>query len=580
MNDVCVGDSSAPKSDPRNCEQQLSGSILTEAERHRLLVEWNATEADFPRDRCLHQLFEAQVEKTPGAIALVCGDGRWCYAELNAKANKLAHHLQGLGVTADIPVGLCTDRSSAMLVGLLGILKAGGAYVPLNPEYPKSRLARQLEQVKASILLTQEKLFSDLPDFGGRVLYLDRESGESESTENPEAEVAANHLAYIIFTSGSTGNPKGVAITHSNIVNYAHFIRTRLQLQKIAPFHFATVTTLTADLGNTCIFTSLISGGCLHILDYETVTDADRLADYFSRHPIDVLKIVPSHFAALLASRDGGDGNDILPGKYLIFGGEALPWQLVRRIEQTGAACRIINHYGPTETTIGALTLDVDHGSRTDRCATVPIGRPIANTRAYILGEDLQPVAIGEPGELYIGGAGVARGYINEPEQTADRFIADPYAAGSAGRLYKTGDRARYLTTGDIEFLGRTDDQVKIRGFRIEPGEIEAALRSHPAVRQAVVSTREDKPDEKRLVAYLTGEALPSTDDLRAFLGEKLPHYMVPAAYVPLSALPLTRNGKVDRQALPAPDPDRTASNISLHGRRMSSLSRTFSLKC
>jgi amino acid adenylation domain-containing protein len=532
--------------------------IFSASERQRLVEGFNETAAEYPREKCIQELFEEQVERTPEALAVVFEREQLSYAELNGRANQLAQYLKKCGVGPDVCVGLCVERSVEMVVGLLGILKAGGAYVPLNPEHPKARLSQQLADIQSPILITQEKLLRQLPDFKSQVICLDRDRAlfEADQKENPGCITAPHDLVYVIYTSGSTGTPKGVAVTHQNLVNYTHFISQKLRLQEPANvgLHFATVSTLGADLGNTCIFPSLVSGGCLHILGYELATDGGMFAEYVSEHPIDVLKIVPSHLSALLASRT--DVN-ILPRKYLILGGETFSWDLFRRIAELAGDCEVINHYGPTETTVGSLTYSLSEKDAHARSsATVPIGRPLANTRIYILDRDLKPVPVGLPGQLHIGGAGLARGYLNQPEQTAARFIPSPFSADEDVRLYQTGDLARYLPDGNVEFLGRLDDQVKIRGFRIELGEVETVLGRHTGVREAAVLARGDEASEKRLVAYVVParETTLTKDDLRSFLLEVLPDYMVPSSFVMLQALPLTRNGKVDRQALPAPE--------------------------
>ena len=360
---------------------------------------------------------------------------------------------------------------------------------------------------------------------------------------------------YVIYTSGSTGSPKGVGITHQNLTNYALFICRKLKANESPEqLHFATVSTLSADLGNTCIFPSLICGGCLHVLEQNVVMDSEKFAHYFSTHTVDVLKIVPSHLDALISAVAG---QNVLPRKYLLLGGEMLSAEQFNRISAAAASCRIINHYGPTETTVGSLTFDASDVGVCAGARSVPIGFPIANTQVYVLDRHMKPVPIGVPGELYIGGAGVATGYLNKPEQTAERFITHTFEGESwPTRLYKTGDLTRRLAEGGIEFLGRIDNQVKIRGFRIELGEIEAALQRHEGVRQAVVLAREDEPGHKRLVAYIVvaGDHAPAFTELRTFVGQNLPDYMIPSAFVVLDALPLTINGKIDRRALPAPD--------------------------
>jgi amino acid adenylation domain-containing protein len=528
--------------------------ILGPEERRRLLVDLNRTAADYPKSRCVHQLFEEQAARTPDRPAVVCGDEQLTYAELNARANRLAHLLRRLGVGRDAPVGLCVERSAGMIVGLLGILKAGGAYVPLHRDHPKARLAYQLEETGAAVVVTQEAVLGSLPEFAGRVLCLDRDRPllEAEPATDPPPVNGPEDPVYVLYTSGSTGAPKGVAVRHGNLVNYTHFILGRLAADGEPGLHFASVTTLTADLGNTAIFPALLSGGCLHVIDYDTAMDGAAFRRRAAARPFDVLKITPSHLAALLGE---GDEAAALPRRWLVLGGEAAPWALVRRVLAAGR-CAVLNHYGPTETTVGSLTFAVGpDGAGDGRAATVPIGRPIANTQVYILDARGNPVPVGVAGELFIGGAGVARGYLRQPEQTAQRFVPDPFAGTPDAWLYRTGDRARYLPDGTVEFLGRADDQVKIRGFRVEPAEVEAALCRHPQVRQAAVVAREDRGD-RRLVAYVVpadGLARPGAagaDELRGFLRQQLPDYMVPAAFQVCDALPLTPNGKIDRRRL------------------------------
>ncbi|HEY4423385.1 MAG TPA: amino acid adenylation domain-containing protein [Pyrinomonadaceae bacterium] len=495
-------------------------------------------------DKTVHELFETQAASTPAALGLVSGDQELTYEELNTRANQLAHLLRRRGVGPDVRVGLCMERSAELIVGLLGILKAGGAYVPLNPDHPHERLEMQLRESQSLLLVTNggPKL-----DFGEVVdLERDRAMLAAEHTDNPQPITTTDNLVYVIYTSGSTGVPKGVAVRHRNLVNYTQAILQLLEVDR--PLAFATVSTISADLGNTCIFPALVSGGCLHILSYEVAMEGDQLRDYFARRPIDVLKIVPSHLYGLLATQTNGG---ILPAKYLILGGEALSWDLVRQISRLDHSCRIINHYGPTETTVGSLTFAVDEENDAVYSATVPIGRPLANTRCYILDRWQRPVVPGVVGELYIGGAGVAAGYLNQPAETATRFVQDPLAHGA--RMYRTGDLARYLVAGNIEFLGRADHQVKVRGHRVELGEIEAVLAAHPGVRQAIVTARRGESEDVRILAYLVGASMPH-DELRAALRKKLPEYMLPSAFVFLKALPLTPNGKIDRAALPGPE--------------------------
>jgi amino acid adenylation domain-containing protein len=374
---------------------------------------------------------------------------------------------------------------------------------------------------------------------------------------NPVNNAAPENLAYVIYTSGSTGVAKGVAVQHRNLVNYTEFILRLLAVDQ--PLHFATVTTITADLGNTCIFPALLSGGCLHVLSYDVAMEAELFKKYVAQRPIDVLKIVPSHLQALLATDPNGE---ILPSKFLLLGGEAFSWDLAKKISELRPGCQVFNHYGPTETTVGCMTFKLS-GVQTDRnTGTVPIGRPIANTRAYVLNEYLQPQPDGVAGELFIGGAGVSTGYLNEPAETSSRFMADPFTAVAGARFYRTGDRVRSLRDGNLKFLGRLDNQIKVRGFRVELGEIETVLSMHPLVQQAVVVGSSDGENTlaiaDRLVAYVVTRGIPpSSEELRNFLAERLPDYMIPSVIVALKALPLTANGKIDRAALPKPEETR-----------------------
>jgi amino acid adenylation domain-containing protein len=529
--------------------------VLSDLERQRLLVEWNDTKSDCSKEECVHQLFEEQAVRAPDNIAVLYEDQQLTYKQLNSRANQLAHYLRGLGVSPETRVALCVDRSVAMIIGLMGILKAGGAYVPLDPTLPKERLTFMLGESQASVLLTQQHLLENLPEYKGRVICLDADWNlmAQQTQGNPISGVTSKNLAYVLFTSGSTGNSKGVAVEHQQLLNYLHGILPRLDLPVGA--NVATVSTFAADLGNTAIFPSLCTGGCLHLISRERASDPNALADYFAHHLIDCVKIVPPHLEALLnASRP----ECVLPRQRLVLGGEAASWDLIKRLQALAADCVILNHYGPTEATVGVTTYRVENGQRDNRSAAVPIGRPIANTKIYLLDTHLRPVPIWISGELYIGGANVSRGYLNQPELTAEKFVPDPFSAEPGARVYKTGDLARYLPDGNIEFLGRIDNQVKIRGFRIELGEIESVLGHHPAVRKAVVLAREDNAAGKRLVAYVVpGHDGVHISQLRDFLTKRLPDYMIPSAVVFLDSLPLTSNGKVNRKALPPPDPSR-----------------------
>jgi amino acid adenylation domain-containing protein len=522
----------------------------------RLCDAFRAGPSQAQGEECFNDLFEAQAARTPNHPALAFAGRVLTYAEVNARANQLAHLLGKHGVSSDTSVGLCVERSAEMIIGLLGILKAGGAYVPLLADHPKARIAHQLAEVGAPAVVTLEKHLDNLPEFGGTVLCLDRDHAllEAQPKSNPERRPGPDSLAYIIYTSGSTGVPKGVEVRHRNLVNYTRALCRRLALeQETTGLHFATVSTIAADLGNTCIFPSLTSGGCLHVISHETSVDGRQFADYLAAHPIDVLKITPSHLSALLDA--AGADRRVLPRRVLITGGEASTWELSARIRAGG--CLHLNHYGPTETTIGTLTYGpvVEGDPSAAVAATVPIGRPLANTEVHVVDAHLAHVPIGAPGELLIGGAGLTRGYVGQAEQTAERFIKNPFSTDPEARLYRTGDRVRFLADGNIEFVGRVDHQVKIRGFRVEPAEIEAVLRRDPNIRQAVVVVREDTPGDKRLCAYVvpTGRMAPPVEQLRATLHQNLPDYMIPSVFVVMDALPLNPNGKIDRKALPAP---------------------------
>jgi amino acid adenylation domain-containing protein len=523
--------------------------LTTELERERLVHELNQTQAAAPA-LCIHELFEQQVSRTPERCAVLDGSDRLTYRELNAQANGVARRLRELGVGRGDAVALCMHRSIRMMVGLIGILKAGGAYVPLNYEHPHTRLVHQLGEAEVKVLVTDADLVDALPPFDGAVLTVDGDPAAEDET-NPECSNDPDDLVYVMYTSGSTGLPKGVAVTHRNLTNYATAIAARLGVEDAAEddgLQFAVVSAISTDLGNTAIFTPLVAGGSIHLIAPDVSLDADRFESYATANRIDVLKITPSHLSSLLAT---SEGPSVLPHRWLVAGGEALPWQLVEQAHARRPGLRILNHYGPTETTVGCCTFEIGGEVSAASPATVPIGRPIANTCAYIVDTRSSPVPVGVPAELWIGGAGVARGYVNRPDETAQRFVPDPFRPG--GHVYRTGDLARYLPDGDIEFLGRIDQQVKIRGFRVEPGEVEAALARHPSVRQAAVVAREDGNRDPRLVAYFVASTEPSTEELHTFLAEVLPDFMIPSTYVGLDAMPLTPSGKIDRQALPDP---------------------------
>jgi amino acid adenylation domain-containing protein/FkbM family methyltransferase len=481
--------------------------ILPAAELRKLSAQEGATRAGVEGATTIHRLFEARAERHPERVALVCEDLQLTYAGLNARANRLAHYLRRLGVGPESRVGLYLNRSADVIVAMLGTLKAGGAYVPLDTEHPPARLARQLVAADVKVLLTQEALSRSLPEFGGALVYLDGDGASwlAGPPTNPRVAGAPDDLAYVIYTSGSTGVPKGVGVSHGSLVNYSRYICRRLGLDDAAgdeALSFAVVSTLSADLCNTSIYPALVSGGSLHVVAYDVATDGRKMAAYMSGRRLDVLKIVPSHLGALLGA---GGGARLLPRRWLVLGGEALSVEMSRRVKSLGAACGVLNHYGPTEATVGALTHVDGDGDNAADARTVPIGRPIDNAQAFVLDAGMQPAALGVDGELYLGGAGLARGYLDSARQTAERFVPHPFSRLPGSRLYRTGDIARRLLGGEIEFVGRADHQVKVNGYRIELGEIESALKQHEGVRDAVAVV--DGGGDPRILAYVVPEA-------------------------------------------------------------------------
>jgi amino acid adenylation domain-containing protein len=520
--------------------------LMAEAERQQVLIDWNQTTADFPHDRCIHELFEQQVNQRPAALALIFGDQTLTYDQLDRRANQLAHDLQQRGVGPDVIVGLSTERGPDMIVGILGILKAGGAYLPLDPTYPPERLAFMLDDSQVSLVLTQQAVAARLFHQQSAVstqhlLCLDADWATiSHRPDTPvKTGVTPDHLAYVIYTSGSTGKPKGALLQQRGLCNLATWqqrvfeISAGSRVLQFSPFSFD------ASVWET--FMALRNGGTLVLARQELLAGPDLvkvLRDDHVTHvtlPPSVLNVLPPE--------------DLPDLRVVIAAGEACPRELVQRWAR---GRQFFNAYGPTETTVCA---SMYHCNLNDETAP-PIGRPIANTQLYVLDPQQQPVPIGVPGELHVGGVSVARGYLQRPDLTAARFIADPFtplARGGSQRgvMYKTGDLVRYRPDGNLEFLGRIDQQVKVRGFRIELGEIEAALRQHPTVRDCAVSAHDN-----RLIAYLVppDETTPAASELKSFLKRHLPDYMIPALFIPLDALPLSPSGKVDRQALPLPE--------------------------
>jgi len=449
-------------------------------------------------------LIEEQAGRTPERVALVFEQQKLTYRELNRRADQLAHHLRSLKVGPDVLVGLCMERSLEMVVGILGILKAGGAYVPIDASNPRDRIAFVLTDACVTLLLTQSGLLASLPMGAAKAVCLDAfDWASAEDPPQGDAGLHPGHLAYVIYTSGSTGRPKGVCIEHRNIVNYVRGVTERLRLEP-GMIH-ATVSTIGADLGNTVIFPALATGGCLHVISQERAESQAMLSDYFTRENIDVLKIVPSHLAAL---QTGRNPEQVMPRRRLILGGEPSRVDWIERLRKLSPDCEIYNHYGPTETTVGVLTYRVGPELPNTQSGTLPLGRPLPNSCVHVLDESGQPVPRGDQGELWIGGSGVARGYLNRPELTAERFVPDPFSSESGGRLYRSGDLGCCLPDGSIEFCGRIDDQIKLHGHRIEPGEIEGALREHRGVRDAHVVARADDSGGKQLVAYVVPHRL------------------------------------------------------------------------
>jgi amino acid adenylation domain-containing protein len=553
--------------------------LLTRVAEREALAAWNATECDEGAAATLVELFAAQAAQVRDRLAVVgprpsataagsvAGTLPLSYAELDARSNQLARRLQALGVGANTPVGLLLDRSADAVVGLLGILKAGAAYMPLSVDAPAARIAQQLGESRCTVVVS-DAARAGLVTSTVQVVALDTEAASLGALPDGAVNVAVSpdDLAYVLFTSGSTGVPKGVAVTHANAVHYARAISRVLAgvpreargdgFAALANWRFGMASTLAADLGNTSLLPALLSGATLHVLGKEVTTEPARFAEYVSVHQLDVLKATPNHVLALAAGKTGAELAAVLPKQWLVLGGEALRLDAARTFLGAGG-CRVLNHYGPTETTVGVLTHAVTGASLDAASAlgaqTVPLGRPLGNTQAFVVDAYGNEQPVGIPGELWLGGAGVTEGYLNRPVLTAERFTTF-----RGVRVYRTGDRVRRLPDGTMEFLGRADDQVKVRGYRVELGEVEQALRAHPGVAQGVVIKRDEE-----LVAYAVAKQAgyavshsdrPTSEKLTEWLAAQLPAYMVPSAVVLLEQLPLTANGKLDRAALPAPD--------------------------
>lgn len=541
-----------------NTEQRLSDlRLLTDVERQQLLVDWNRTEADFPREKCVHDLFAAQATATADAIAVVCGNQSLTYRELDHRTNQLAHHLRKLGAGPERLVAISMQRSLEMTIALLGVLKSGAAYVPLDPTYPAERLKFMLEDSKTSLLLTRSS--DNFPRLGRegspspiRILQIDTDWPEiaRESEAAPSAGAAPDNLAYVIYTSGSTGQPKGVQIPHRAVVNFLYSMQREPGL--IGGDRLLSVTSMSFDIAALEFFLPLTVGARVVLATADEIFDAAKMKALLRESGATAMQATPSFWQFLVDTGWAGDKQ-----LKILCGGEALSRELADKLLTRGA--EVWNLYGPTETTIWSTLNKLSPGM-----GPVSIGRPIANTQVYIIDSHLQLVPIGVPGELYIGGEGVARGYLNRPELSAERFILNPFLSDGS-RLYKTGDIACFRAGGGIECLGRNDFQIKLRGHRIDLGEIESVLRGHPAVRDAVIALGEEKPGQKRLVAYILTNPgnSPSTSSLQQLLKSTLPDYMVPGAFVLLDKFPLTPNGKVDRKALLARTPGVAGLNRS-----------------
>ncbi|HEY7426862.1 MAG TPA: amino acid adenylation domain-containing protein, partial [Gemmataceae bacterium] len=543
--------------DPESRISQLP--LLTPAEERQVLREWNNTRADYPRDLCLHQLFEMQAEKAPEAVALRCGETSLRYDELNAQANRLAHRLRRLGVGPNTPVALCLERSPEMMTAILAVLKAGGAYVPLDPASPPERLRAILADTGAPVLLTQPHLADRLSALSEKLVSVHISASkneltpifEDEAATPPNSGVRPGDLAYIIYTSGSTGRPKGVMVEHRAICNtifwhqYVLTVRADDRLLLLFPYVF--------DASICIIFPALAAGATLVLPQPGEERDPARVLERVQRDGVTILTILPRMLRLMPDDRLREAGRSL---RWVCCGGEAMPPDLPNRLF---ALCDVplYNLYGPTETAIDATCWPCRRG---ENRPNIPIGRPIANVQVYVLDRSRRPVPVGVPGELYIGGVGLARGYLNDPKLTAERFILDPFSDVPSARLYRTGDRCRWLNDGSVEFLGRLDQQVKLRGYRIEIGEIESVLAAHPAVHESAVLIHTDDAGGQRLVTYVSargGAGVPTAELLRRYLGERLPEYMVPSTFVLLPSLPHTASGKVDRQHMPAPPAER-----------------------
>ncbi|MGA2354454.1 MAG: non-ribosomal peptide synthetase [Terriglobales bacterium] len=522
---------------------------LSEEQLQKVSVDWNATGTDYPRHLCIHELFEQQAERRPQAIALRFRDQQMTYEQLNCRANQVAHRLRRLGVGPKVMVGTLLERSLEMVVGLLGILKAGGSFVPFDANYPAERLAFMATDCKAPVMLVQNSVMQKMAEgnwSAATLVSLDGDAADlkSESGDNLANVNTAESLAYVMYTSGSTGRPKGVMVEHRAVVrlvkktNFVDLSEQEVFLQ-FSPISF--------DASTLEIWAPLLNGGCLAIMPPETQS-LDEIGAAIRKYGVTSMWLTAGLFNVMVEQRL----DDLRPLRQLLVGGDVLSVTHIRKAQDGLPGCRLINGYGPTEGTTFTCCHTI---TREDAQGTsIPIGKPISNTQVYLLDSTFQPVPLGEPGELCVAGDGLARGYLNQPELTAEKFVSHPFSDELDARIYRTGDLARYRSDGTIEFLGRVDNQVKVSGFRIELGEIETVLMEHSNVQSAVVIARQDTPGEKKLAAYVVLRGQDGDrNELRTFLQKKLPVYMVPSEFVVLNSLPLSPNGKVDRGALPAP---------------------------
>ena len=522
--------------------------LMRQRESQHLLMNWNRSERDYDLSCCVHDLIGSRARRHPRRVAVVCAGGQLTYRQLNRRSNQLAHYLRKNGVVSETLVGICLDRSLDMVVAVLAVMKAGGAYVPLDPEFPKQRLELMIEDSRLSVLVTDSSLLDDLPQLDGKVVCVDRDAQriEAEPTGDPHPMARPDNAVYVIYTSGSTGRPKGVVITHRSLLNFL------LSMSEETSFcsHdvMVAVTTLSFDISKLEILLPLLKGARTVIATREETRDALLLQRVLRDSNVTLMQATPATWKMLVSS--GWENPERIK---TLCGGEALTQDLARSL--LGITDSLWNVYGPTETTIWSTIHRVDAADR----LVVPLGHPLANTQLYILDQRLKPVPIGVPGELLIGGTGLAREYLHRPDLTAERFIRDPFSSEGDARMYRTGDLVRRLPDGRVEFLGRRDHQVKIRGFRIELGEIEAALNEQDEIRQTVVIVREDRPGEKVLAGYLVLEPQQTVEVsvLRDRLKARLPDYMIPGVFIVLEDLPRTPNNKIDRKALPTPDRDR-----------------------